>query len=79
VLAAFGRSRIERALMPRGLASRVADAWRLRQRELAALSPLGELVELPDSAHYIPFDRPDAIADAVLDVVPPRGAAGPDS
>lgn len=69
VLAAFGRSRIERALMPRGLASRVADAWRLRQRDLAALSPRGELVELTDSGHYIPFDRPDAVADAVLDVL----------
>ena len=69
VLAAFGRSRIERAVMPRGLAARVADAWRLRQRDLAALSPYGELVELPNSAHYIPFDRPDAIADAVLSVL----------
>jgi len=69
VLAAFGRSRIERAVLPRGLASRVADAWRLRQRDLAALSPYGELVELPDSAHYIPFDRPDAVADAVLAVL----------
>jgi pimeloyl-ACP methyl ester carboxylesterase len=69
VLAAFGRSRIERAVLPRGLASRVADAWRLRQRDLAALSPYGELVELPDSAHYIPFDRPDAIADAVLAIL----------
>ncbi len=69
VLAAFGRSRIERALMPRGLASRVADAWRLRQRDLAALSPYGELVELADSGHYIPFDRPDAVADAVLNVL----------
>lgn len=69
VLAAFGRSRVERALMPRGLASRVADSWRLRQRELTALSPRGELVELADSAHYIPFDRPDAVADAVLSVI----------
>ncbi len=69
VLAAFGRSRLERAVMPRGLASRVADAWRLRQRDLAALSPLGRLMELPDSGHYIPFDRPDAIADAVFNIL----------
>jgi len=69
VLAAFGRSRVERAVMPRGLAAKVADAWRLRQRELAALSPRGALVELADSAHYIPFDRPDAVADAVLNVL----------
>jgi pimeloyl-ACP methyl ester carboxylesterase len=73
VLAAFGRSRLERAVLPRSLASRVADAWRLRQRDLAALSPYGELVELPDSAHYIPFDRPDAVADAVLAVLAARG------
>jgi pimeloyl-ACP methyl ester carboxylesterase len=33
------------------------------------VSPYGELVELPDSAHYIPFDRPDAIADAVLAIL----------
>jgi pimeloyl-ACP methyl ester carboxylesterase len=72
VLAAFGRSRLERAVMPRALASRAADAWRRRQRELAALSPHGELVELADSAHYIPFDRPDAVADAVLAVLDSR-------
>ncbi len=76
VLAAFGRSRLERAVMPRTLASRVADSWRLRQRDLAALSPRGELVELTDSAHYIPFDRPDAVADAVLDVLGEWGNAG---
>jgi pimeloyl-ACP methyl ester carboxylesterase len=75
VLTALGRSRLERALVPRGLASRMADAWRLRQRELAALSPYGELVELADSAHYIPFDRPDAIADAVLNLVSLLGDA----
>jgi pimeloyl-ACP methyl ester carboxylesterase len=69
VLAAFGRSRIERRLMPRGLAARVADAWRLRQRDLAALSPHGELMELADSGHYIAFDRPDAVADAVFNVL----------
>jgi pimeloyl-ACP methyl ester carboxylesterase len=75
VLAAFGRSRLERTVMPRGLASRIADAWRLRQRDLAALSPYGELVELADSAHYIPFDRPDAVADAVLNIVSQLGEA----
>jgi pimeloyl-ACP methyl ester carboxylesterase len=75
VLAAFGASRIERALLPPSLASRMRDGWRLRQRDLAALSPHGVLVELADSAHYIPFDRPDAVADAVLSVL----AAAPES
>ena len=77
VLAATGRSRLEQAVVPRGLASRMVDAWRLRQRELAALSPRGELVELADSAHYIPFDRPDAIADAVLSIVSQLRDAAP--
>ena len=69
VLAAFGRSRIERALMPRRSAAQFADRWWRLQRDLAALSPRGELVELKDSGHYIPFDRPDAVADAVLNVL----------
>jgi pimeloyl-ACP methyl ester carboxylesterase len=69
VLAAFGASRIERVLLPPSLASRMRDGWRLRQRELAALCAQGEMVELEDSAHYIPFDRPDAVADAVLSVL----------
>ena len=76
VLAAFGASRIERALFPPNLAARMRDGWRLRQRDLAALSPLGTLVELADSAHYIPFDRPDAVADAVLSVLATAPARG---
>jgi pimeloyl-ACP methyl ester carboxylesterase len=87
VLAAFGASRIERTLMPRGLTARMRDRWRARQLDLAALTGGGELVELEDSAHYVPFDRPDAVADAVLAVIGPgqypahadgipRGAAG---
>jgi pimeloyl-ACP methyl ester carboxylesterase len=78
VLAAFGASRIERVLLPPSLASRMRDGWRLRQRDLAALSPHGTLVELADSAHYVPFDRPDAVADAVLSVLP-RPSATPDA
>lgn len=73
VVAAYGTSRAEEALVPRGLASRMRDGWRLRQRELAGFSPLGSVTELHDSAHYVPFDRPDAIADAVLSIF----AAGP--
>jgi pimeloyl-ACP methyl ester carboxylesterase len=76
VLAAFGASRIERVLLPPSLASRMRDGWRLRQRDLAALSPHGALVELDDSAHYIPFDRPDAVADAVLSIVTAPPAPG---
>jgi pimeloyl-ACP methyl ester carboxylesterase len=33
--------------------------------ELAAMSPLGRHVELPESRHMVPFDRPDAVAEAV--------------
>ena len=55
--------------MPRRAAAQFADRWWRLQRDLAELSPHGELVELKDSGHYIPFDRPDAIANAVLDVI----------
>jgi pimeloyl-ACP methyl ester carboxylesterase len=69
VLAAFGAARPARLLVsPSTRANRVAH-WRRRQADLAALSPLGELIELPDSAHYVPFDRPDAVADSVLAVL----------
>jgi pimeloyl-ACP methyl ester carboxylesterase len=76
VIAAYGRSRIERAIVPRAQAARTAGAWRSRQRELAAMSPFGELVELSDSAHFVPFDRPDSVADAVLAVLDRGRATG---
>jgi pimeloyl-ACP methyl ester carboxylesterase len=68
VLAAFGASRLARLASSATRATRY-ETWRRRQAELAELSPFGELIELPDSAHFVPFDRPDAVADAVLAVL----------
>lgn len=39
------------------------------QPKLAALSSRGKRIVLPDSGHDVPFDRPDAIVDAVREVV----------
>lgn len=41
-------------------------AWASCHAELAAMTPYGRCVELADSRHMVPFDRPDAIADAVF-------------
>jgi pimeloyl-ACP methyl ester carboxylesterase len=69
VLAAFGQSLPERLLIPPGMRRRHRAQWLARQRRLADLSPLGELIELPDSAHFVPIDRPDAVAGAVLGIL----------
>ena len=69
VLAALGAARAERRIVPGGMLALKREGWRSRQHDLAALSPCGRLVGLPDSAHHIPFDRPDAVADAVLGVL----------
>jgi pimeloyl-ACP methyl ester carboxylesterase len=69
VLAALGAARVERRLVPGATLALKREGWRSRQLDLAALSPCGRLVGLPDSAHYIPFDRPDAVADAVLGIL----------
>lgn len=38
-------------------------------RALAAMSPLGRYDEVPGTRHLVPVDRPDAIADAVTQVL----------
>jgi pimeloyl-ACP methyl ester carboxylesterase len=45
------------------------ETWLVRQRQLAELSSNGRLIELADSAHYVPFDRPDAVSEAVREVL----------
>lgn len=42
--------------------------WAQCHAELAAMTPYGRCVELADSRHMVPFDRPDAVADAVISV-----------
>jgi pimeloyl-ACP methyl ester carboxylesterase len=69
VLAAFAAAPAVRALP--FLSGRVRErneTWLARQRQLAELSLHGRLIELADSAHYVPFDRPDAVAEAVREV-----------
>lgn len=45
------------------------DAWWTLQRELVALSTQSKQVKLNDSGHGIPFERPDAIVQAVSELV----------
>ncbi|GAA1784978.1 alpha/beta fold hydrolase [Actinomadura chokoriensis] len=42
-------------------------AWARGHERLAAMSPHGSRIELPDALHMVPLDRPDAVADAVAD------------
>ena len=38
-------------------------------QELAAESARGSVVQVEDTGHYIMMDRPDAVIDAILDVI----------
>jgi pimeloyl-ACP methyl ester carboxylesterase len=70
VLAAFGASPAVRALpFVAGQVRARNEVWLARQRQLAELSLNGKLIELTDSAHYVPFDRPDAVAETVREVL----------
>jgi len=42
-----------------------AERWTRAHEELAAMSPNGRQVVLPDARHMVMIDRPDAVADAV--------------
>jgi pimeloyl-ACP methyl ester carboxylesterase len=70
VLAAFGATPAVRALpFVSGQLRARNESWLARQRQLAELSLTGKLIELADSAHYVPFDRPDAVAETVREVL----------
>jgi len=70
VLAAFGTSPLVRALpFVTGKVRERNESWLARQLELVELSANGRLIELTDSAHYVPFDRPDAVSEAVREVL----------
>jgi pimeloyl-ACP methyl ester carboxylesterase len=43
--------------------------WNRGHEELARLSTRGELRVVPDSLHHMPMDKPQAVIDAVLEVV----------
>lgn len=48
---------------------RVERLWTELQRELAAESPFGRYVRVPGSHHRIAEDRPEAVIDAIREVV----------
>jgi pimeloyl-ACP methyl ester carboxylesterase len=50
-------------------AQQLEDVTEELQAELAALSPNGRHVRVPESGHYIQIDQPDAVVDAIHAVV----------
>lgn len=70
VIAAFGTPAPVRSLpFVAEKTRRRNETWFARQRQLAELSANGTMIELTDSAHYVPFDRPDAVAETVREVL----------
>ena len=70
VLAALGTTPLVRAVpFVSGRVRQRNESWLARQRQLAELSLHGRLIELTDSAHYVPFDRPDAVAETVRELL----------
>ena len=63
--------------LPEPYASREKDVWLELQDELASLSTRGVQRTVPGAGHFIQEDRPDAVAQAILDVQASL-AAGPD-
>lgn len=50
----------------------VDDLWRLMkesQADLVTLSSRGHFLELPDTGHGVPLERPEAVADAVRNMI----------
>ncbi|MGP4021803.1 alpha/beta fold hydrolase [Actinomadura sp. 3N407] len=50
--------------------------WAEGHARLAAMSPHGSRVELPDALHMVPLDRPDVLADAVAELRRAEAAVG---
>jgi pimeloyl-ACP methyl ester carboxylesterase len=55
--------------LPADLAKPTNDAWEKMQEELSHLSTRGTQAIAKNSAHYIQNDRPDAVIDALRDVL----------
>ncbi|MCB9672835.1 MAG: hypothetical protein H6734_25410, partial [Alphaproteobacteria bacterium] len=54
---------------PEGLSGKELEVWHGLQRDLAARSSRAELRVVAGSGHVIQWDQPQAVADALLDVV----------
>jgi pimeloyl-ACP methyl ester carboxylesterase len=52
------------------LSQSARDQWMALQQEHAVLSSEGEWVIIEDSGHYIHLDRPDAVIEAILALLP---------
>jgi pimeloyl-ACP methyl ester carboxylesterase len=47
----------------------ISNVWSELQTELTALSTSGEQRVIDDATHYIQYDNPDAVIQAIRDVV----------
>ena len=55
--------------VPAGFSGRLERAWRIAQRQLAALVPGGHLVVARHASHYVQFDEPSVVINATRRVV----------
>ncbi len=68
VLAAANTAAISAGFEPQ-LGAELERIWWDLQDELVSRSSIGRLVKVEDTDHGIPFDRPDAVADAIREVL----------
>ena len=68
VLAAANTTAISAGFEPE-LGATMEQIWWDLQDDLAARSSKGRLVKVENSEHEMPFDRPDAVADAIREVL----------
>jgi pimeloyl-ACP methyl ester carboxylesterase len=73
VLAAADTSDGEGSDLDAGLAGRFETIWWELQEELAARSTSGRLERVTDTGHDMPYERPDAILDAITEVLATTG------
>jgi pimeloyl-ACP methyl ester carboxylesterase len=68
VLAAADTSAVTDGFEP-ALAATLVKIWWDLQDELASRSTQGHLVKVENATHEMPFERPDAIADAITEIL----------
>jgi pimeloyl-ACP methyl ester carboxylesterase len=68
VLAAADTSVVSEGFEP-ALGARLVKIWWDLQDELASRSTQGRLVKVENATHEMPFERPDAIADAITEIL----------